>query len=166
MKKPRGLHRKCRNMMRSLTQQTAVFPQPHHNNDFWHLHLPVAQNFIDAAATPSGVRRLCAQTLIDRAFYLASLAPTELETRVAVAICLPELWNSQIIVFFGAEYYDSFFKRDSEAQKWTTLEGNRSLAREWGLRVPDDFSERGYKEELRDGDFTLDGEIWFIGQLN
>ncbi len=106
------------------------------------------------------------QTLIDRAFHLTSIAPTDLETRVVVAICLPELWGSQIIVFFGSDYYDSFFNRDSEDQKWTPLPVNRSFTREWNLRVPDGFSQRGYKEELRDTDFTFDGEIWFIGQLS
>ena len=124
------MRRKCENMVRLLAQQTTTFPQPHDGDTYWHLHLPVAQNFIDVAATPSGVRRLCAQTLINRAFYLASIAPTDLETRVVVAVCLPNLWNSQIIVFFDSEYYDSFFNRDSEHQKWTPLPGNRDLERE------------------------------------
>lgn len=164
--KPRGLRRKCRNMVRQLTQQTAAFPQPHRGDDFWHLHLPIAQNFIDHPNTPFGLRRLCVQTLIDCAHSLASVAPTNLKSRVVVAICLPELWRSQIIVFFGSDYYDSFFNRDSEEQKWTPLPDNRRLAREWNLRVPHGFSQRGYKEELRDTDFNFDGEIWFMGQLN
>lgn len=166
MKKPRGLRRKCGNMVRLLTQQTAIFPLPHRGGAYWHLHLPVARNFINATATPHGVRRLCAQTLIDCALHLAFIAPTDLETRVVVAVCLPELWNSQIIVFFGSEYYDSFFNRDSEDQRWTPLPDNIILEREWDLRVPANFSQSGYKQELRDIDFSFDGEIWFVGQLN
>lgn len=165
-KKPRGLRRKCRNMVNLLAQQTVAFPLPHRGGAYWHLHLPVARDFIDTTATPSGVRRLCVQTLIDRAFHLVSIAPNDLNTRVIVAVCLPELWRSQIIVFFGSEYYDSFFNRDSEDQNWTPLPKNRSLEREWNLRVSDGFSQRGYKEELHDTNFAFVGEIWLIGQLN
>ncbi len=46
MKKPRGLRRKCENMVRLLTQQTVIFPQPHRGGAYWHLHLLVARDFI------------------------------------------------------------------------------------------------------------------------
>ena len=165
MKKLRGLRRKCRNIVRRIIEQTATFPQAHNGAAFWHLHLPVARDFISSDATPFKVRRLCAQTLIDSAHHLAALAPLDGETRVVVAITPEDLWDSQIIVFFGSDYFDSFFTRDSAEQKWTMLNPNRSLQRRWNLEVPADFCGRGYQEELNMENFQSQQELWFFGQL-
>ena len=165
MNKQRGLRRKCRNMVRRITEQTATFPQPHQGASFWHLHLPVARDFISSGATPFKVRSLCAQTLINRAHHLAALAPSDGETRVVTAVTPQDLWDSQIIVFFGSEYFDTFFTRDSPDQKWTPLDLNRGLQRRWNLELPANFRERGYQEELNMEDFRFQQELWFIGQL-
>ena len=163
--KERGLHRKCENMVRRITEQTQVFPWPHEGSGYWHLHLPVARNFLRATNTSFGVRRLCVQTLIDRAHHLAGIAPvSKPSTRVVVAINLPELWNSQIIVFFGSSYFDTFFQRNTTAQRWTKIAGGRSLTKDWKTQVPADFSEIGYDEEIQDEDCAHTGKIWFIGQ--
>jgi len=168
--KQRGLRRKCENMVRRITEQTEVFPQPHEPNgvysSYWHLHLPVAQDFIDSPKTPFGVRRLCVQTLVNRAYHLAAIAPVnDRSTRVVVAVDLPELWKSQIIVFFGTKYFDTFFNRNTETQRWTRLPQNRSLVQEWSISIPEGFSEHGYLEEINEEDYNHRGELWFIGQL-
>ena len=163
--KPRGLRRHCRTMVKRFWEATQNFPQPHQGAAFWHLHLPASRGFIDSIQTPFGIRRLCVETIIDCAHYLSSVAPKNNSTRVVAAISLPDLYASQIIVFFGASYFDSFFDRDSAAQKWTRLEPNRSLVREWNLWLPDGFSERGCKEELSQPELVSTGEFWFIGEL-
>ncbi len=168
--KIRGLRRKCNNMVMQITEQTKVFPQPHEPSGiysgYWHLPLPVAQDFIDSAKAPFGVRRLCVQTLVNRAYHLAAIAPVgDTSTRVVVAVSLPNLWQSQIIVFFGSDYFDKFFSRNTATQTWTRLEGHRSLVREWKIQLPDGFSERGYHEEIDEPDFHQSGEIWFVGQI-
>ena len=162
--KSRGLRRKSQNMVRRLSQQTEVFPKAHQGVGFWHLHLPVSHEFIDSSKAPFGIRRLCAQTLINRAFDLAALAPDPVQTRVVAAISLPELWSSQIVVFFGPDYFNSFFDRDSTEQKWTPIEGRR-LTKKWHLQLPHGLSERGTTEEIFKPDFASTGELWFIGQL-
>ena len=172
--KIRGLRRKCLNMVTHISEETAVFPGPHWEDaGYWHLHLPIADNLIDSAKNSFGVRRLCVQTLITRAHHLASIAPVgETSTRVVVAIDLPRLFGSQIIVFFGSDYFDTFFNRDTDSQRWTPLEANRSLVREWNLQIPSGFSEHGYHEEINDlheafgePDVKHSGEVWFVGQL-
>ena len=165
-KKQRGLHRKCENMVRLISEQTEKFPKPHRKSDFWHLHLPVFRGFIDSTSTPFGIRRLCVQTLISRAEHLASIAPVgTTQIRVVVAVSLPNLFDSQIIIFYGAEYFDTFFNRRTATQQWTQLEDKRSLMREWNIQISSDFSECGYQEEITEPDFHQSGEIWFIGQL-
>ncbi len=164
--KQRGLRRKCKEMERRIAELTEAFPQPHDNRSYWHLHLPVYQDFIDSANTPFGVRRLCVQALVNHAHKLAAIAPPgQLPTRVVAASSLPELWASQIIVFFGAEYFDTFFDRDTDDQRWTRLPQKRSLVREWSINTPKEFSEVGYLEEVNDEDCEFVAEQWFIGQL-
>lgn len=147
-----------------LAGKTKSFPKPFYGRDYWHLHLYSPRNFIRSKATPFGVRRLCAQTMIDRARHLAAIAPPGESVRVVVALSLPDLCGSQIIVFFGSDYFNTFFSRRTETQEWTQLENN-SLIKAWNLQLPDGFSERGYLEETQDEDEVHKGQIWFIGQL-
>nr|WP_082862852.1 DUF3916 domain-containing protein [Domibacillus aminovorans] len=79
-------------------------------NDYWHMHLPVAQDFINSNKTPNKVKRLCIQTLLDRADHLIRMKPNDKEKyRVVVAVDLPDLWGTQIIVFKGDSYFKNFF---------------------------------------------------------
>ena len=162
--KPRGLRRKCRNMVRRIEEETKLLPPCDAELHFWHLHLPVAQKFIDSQRTPFKVRRLCVRTLIERAHHLWRVAPEE-EIRVVAAINLPELWASQIIVFFGSSHFDKFFERDGEEQKWSLIE-NRSLIKEWQFQLPSGFQERVYNEMTSDNEAVSKSRIWFIGDLN
>ena len=164
--KQRGLKRKCAGFIRRITEETETFPQPHDGDGYWHLHLPVGRDFIHSASTRTGIRRLCVQTLINRAQHLVSIAPPGTPpVRVVVAVSWPDFWPSQIIIFFNPEYFDNFFSRNTEAQCWTRLPQNRSLIHEWNISIPDEFSECGYLEEINDEDDNYKGEMWFIGQL-
>lgn len=49
--KIRGLKRKTAQMVRHIEEETASFPVEF-NKGYWHLHMPVAEAFIDSAATP------------------------------------------------------------------------------------------------------------------
>jgi hypothetical protein len=165
-RKPRGLKRKCRNMIARLKQETRNFPQPHTASGYWHLHLWVALEFVNPAAMPHFVRKLCVQTLLERTQRLTTLASPHDFSRVVVTINLPDVHASQLIVFFSESYFNSFFTRDSKQQKWTSLDNERSLAKEWSLQVPEGFEEKGFHEEVQEGeDYWVSNELWFFGQL-
>jgi hypothetical protein len=163
--KVRGLRRKCRQMVRRIEAQTELFPAPDSGCDYWHLHLPVTQTFIDSRRTSSKVRRLCVQTLIERAYHLWQLTPEGEDVRVVAAIVLPQLWASQIIVFFGPTHFNGFFDRNSQHQKWDLIQ-NRSLINKWNLMLPRNFEERGYDEVTHDEEATFKSQVWFIGNLS
>lgn len=164
--KQRGLRRKCRSMVQQLQTATAIFPAPHDSFQYWHLHLPVHYSFIDSTQTPRSVRRLCMQTLIDCAEHLCSIKPEKHDfCHVVTAIDLPKLSRSQIIVFFGSEYYDQFFERNSNHQKWVSFSDSRSLVKEWKLRLPSGLNEIGFREELRCDYECSDNDLWFLGEL-
>ena len=166
-KKVRGIKRKSSAMIKHIVEQTLTFPEEERPDcGYWHLHLPVAQAFIDSSNTPSSIRRLCMQTLIDRVDHLKNIKPeSDRKSRVIACINLPNLWDSQIIVFYGDEYFSNFFTRDSPEQKWEELPSNRSMAKELNLTIPMDLTEKGYLEHIQDEDWESHSEIWFIGEL-
>jgi hypothetical protein len=82
-----------------------------------------------------------------------------------VCIQLPNLWDSQIIIFYEENYFNSFFERNSEYQKWILLPSNRDILSELGLDIPTGLSAKGYREEIIDDDYKSISELWFIGEL-
>lgn len=166
IKKVRGIKRKYHNMVKRIEEHTLEFPSEFFNG-YWHLHLPVALDFISSSKTPKKIKRLCIQKLLDRAEHLLKLKPHDNEKyRVVVSVDLPNLWGSQIIVFKGDSHFRGFFDRNDEYQKWFRLSDNRNIQTEWGLSVPDNFQVLGFKEVITDEDGDrYEGEIWFLGEL-
>ncbi|MCM3744311.1 DUF3916 domain-containing protein [Sporosarcina luteola] len=165
-KKLRGLKRKTRNMIKRIREETSDFPLDFYNG-FWHLHLPVAQDFIDSDRTPFGIKRLSVQTLLERANHLIEIKPTTPEKcRVVVFISFQALFDSQIIVFAGDSHFKGFFNRNDEFQKWIPLSKERNIESEWRINIPKDMKVLGFKEEITDEDGEIyKREIWLIGEL-
>ncbi|MBP3951811.1 DUF3916 domain-containing protein [Bacillus suaedae] len=165
-KKVRGLKRKVNSMVNRIEKETIKFPSDFYNG-YWHLHLPVGQGFISSPKTPVGIKRICIQALLKRAEHLVNIKPDTSEgTRIVVAVDLPGLWNSQIIVFKGESYYKTFFDRNDASQKWTPLPASRNIEHEWKLTIPKNMKILGFREEITDEKDPYVGEIWFIGELN
>lgn len=163
--KVRGLKRKVSKMIRRIEEETADFPIDFYNG-YWHLHLPVAQGFIDSDKTPFRIKRLCLQTLIERAQHMIALKPSTHEKyRVVVYIDFEELFDSQIIVFAGDTYFKGFFNRNHADQKWIPLAKEIAIANEWRINIPQNMGVLGFKEEITDDGEVYHREIWFIGEL-
>lgn len=168
--KVRGVKRKYKSLKKYLLVDTETFPEPDYDYGYTHFHLPTSQSFIDSSKTPVSVRKQCIQLMIDRIHFLIENKPNlDITTRVVALISLPDLWNSQIIVFFGDEYFSSFFDRNWEYQKWIPLPEKRSIEKEWGLSIPENMKIRGYRQEIIDEDDIDDkfiNELWAIGELD
>lgn len=165
-KKLRGLKRKTGNMIKRIEEETSDFPLDFYNG-YWHLHLPVAQGFIDSDRTPFGIKRLCVQTLLEQAKHLIEIKPnTPDKYRVVVYISFQALFDSQIIVFAGDSHFEGFFNRNDEFQKWIPLSEKRNLESDWRINIPKDMNVLGFKEEITDEDVEIcKRDIWFIGEL-
>lgn len=163
--KIRGVRRHCTSLALRLSEQTQSFPTPHDGRGYWHLHLPVAQSFIDSPRTRQSIRQACAQILVDAGSRLLWRRPASNSARVVVAVTTPRLFDSQLIAFFSEDYFASFFQRCGPDQFWTPLPAGRSLSSEWGLSLPSGFSERGFHAHIHDEDQEWDGEVWFFGEL-
>ena len=164
--KLRGLKRKTRNMIKRIWKETSDFPLDFYNG-YWHLHLPVAQGFIDSGKTPFGIKRLCVRTLLARATHLMEIKPNIPDKcRVVVYISFQTLFDSQIIVFAGDSHFEGFFNRNDEFQKWIPLPKERNFESDWRINIPEDMIVLGFKEETTDEDGEIcTRDIWFIGEL-
>ena len=164
-KKVRGLRRKTKNMINRIEEETKEFPSDFYNG-YWHLHLPVAQSFIDTEKTPFGIKRLCVQTLLKAAKHLIGIKPhTDEKYRVVVAIEPSKLFNAQIIVFHGDIHFEGFFDRNNEFQKWIPLAKERDFESEWKLNIPPNMNIKGIREEIADEDGKYKRDMWFVGEL-
>lgn len=165
-KKVRGLKRKTKKMVRQIREYTLEFPERFVHPDYWHMHLPVAQDFINATKTPRKVKRCCIQTFIDQVSHLRERKPDDGKRyRVVAAISLPDLWSSQIIIFKGDSYFRRFFDRKHESQTWIPFSKERDLKREWDLHIPESMQVLGFKEVMIEENYRYEGELWFIGEL-
>lgn len=164
--KIRGAKRRTRRILKQIEVYTATFPEDF-GNGYWHLHLPADYKFIASSRTPRRAKKLCLQAMLDGAARLVDLKPENGRTyRAVVAVDLPQLWSSQIILFEGDDYFRHFFERSGEPERWTPLPAFRSLQAEWRLSCPADWRHSGFLETIADEDgYRYEGEIWFIGEL-
>lgn len=165
-KKVRGSRRKCNCVMDKLKALTLNFPVDFQDKPYWHLHLPVAKDFVISKHTPNYVYKQITQALVDSAKHLSDIKPNDIEfCKVVLVLDFDNIFDSQIIVFFNEDYYNSFFTRDTIYQKWTMLEEECQRIKQWNIKLPDGFDVRGYLEEINDVDYKYIGKIWFIGEL-
>jgi hypothetical protein len=167
-KKVRGLRRRKKNLINSFNEMTEQLPNPsNYGLGYWHLHLPFDQRYIDTIKAPNKLRREIMQILINRVSYLRNLkTPSQDQYRIYTVISLPNLFDSQIAVIPDRGWFNGFFERDSQEQKWLPLNLERDLINEWKLNLPPDLEVKGFKEIITDEDYYYEGEIWFIGELS
>ena len=79
------------------------------------------------------------------------------------AICIPYVRDSQIIIFYNQKYYETFWNRHGDYQKWFKISDGRSLMKE--RNIVTDLKEYGFKEILTDEDYTSVSQIWFYGEV-
>jgi hypothetical protein len=166
-KKIRGTRRKMVAFLSRLESTAKLFPEEDRPGcGYWHTHMPVAQSFIDSISTPQSIRRTFIQAILDTTSRISRLKHVDgQKTRVVASINLPSLFDSQIIVFFGDDYYSQFFNRNSTDQRWTPLPPQRNLLKEIALTLPEGFHQKGFHESISDEDYTHEGEIWFFGEI-
>ncbi|QQN81873.1 DUF3916 domain-containing protein [Bacillus toyonensis] len=166
-KKIRGMKRKTNTMIKRIEEYTNTFPSTFYHDEYWYMPLPVSQAFIESHKTPRKVKRLCIQTLIDRVNHLIKIKPSDAHTyRVVTIISIENLWRSQIIVFKNNDYFQNFFNRNNESQKWIPLSNEINFWETCGISICPTTQLLHFQEVIYDGDAIDKKEIWFIGELS
>jgi uncharacterized protein DUF3916 len=142
-----------------------TFPIPH-DNQFINWKIPVVDRLVTGPQTNVQIQRHCVSALLCAATHLITSKPAELKEscRIAVLLALPDLFSSEVTVFFDKEYYAGFYNYDQP------LPASDSFTKKLGLVLPKGFKEIGTLLETEDEDedtgkttkFTE--ERWTLGE--
>lgn len=80
---------------------------------------------------------------------------------VAILLCYPNLWSSEVTVFFDKKYYESFLPREGVLSS--------SISKRYDLELPSELMELGYKVSWEDEDengetYVHTEERWTLGE--
>jgi len=77
------------------------------------------------------------------------------------------MFSSELCVFTSEEYFNKHTKAGEGRFGQLTLLNNKSLIKEWDLRLPDGFSEKGILRVNEDdaGGF-YHSEHWYFGEVD
>jgi Protein of unknown function (DUF3916) len=158
-----------------LADLASKFPEPLANRGYISEKIAVHRSLVRAGASDRTKAR-CAQALINAAAELTRIKPSRAaNSRVAAVISMPDMFSSEVCVFFDEAYFDVFTSRSNFAGEnpvqsvWTPVPPHLSLARRLSLTVPVGFSELGFQTHDEDRTFSPpwieDGEVWMIGEV-
>ena len=82
--------------------------------------------------------------------------------RVTALITYPDMFSSELCIFFDSDYFDSFFDRQDEYQSLTPLNKELSLINKLYLKLPQAFQAIGF--EFRNNGNGLDELTDYIEQ--
>ena len=125
--------------------------------------LPVNRGLVEGRHARDRMRICCARHLLNAAERLSRSKPDGAgHCRIVAMIGLPDMFGSEVCVYSDEEYFHYQTNPVTEQYRITERIEGRSLARRWGIRLPDGFRERGLRVHIpddEDGDYR--GEWWF-----
>ncbi len=173
--KVRGIPRRLRALKRWAEDFSGWFPGPEELDvaeRYWNWKIPVIRNLVQGRHVKKQNQIECAQRLIDAASHLMAAKPEEAkEFRVTCSICLPEMFSSEVCIYLQEEYFQSHTTEGFEPGNslfWSKTRKKikeRSIAKEWGLILPEGFSEIGLAVDCKDNYGEWAEEHWYFGEV-
>ena len=162
--KVRGVERRMRALDKWADSFDGYFPSEYSQERYWNWKLPVLDRLVEPPTTSDEIQSRCAQAILRAAKNLLEARPKEYDQAVVSAlITYPDMFSSEICIFFDREYFDSFFDRNSEWQSLSPIP-DRKLSKLLSLEVPSPFIQSGYLYQIKDeweGEVTTyEGEWW------
>ncbi len=135
-----------------------------------HYKIPVESWLVAPPIATDAVYARCANAILAAAVNLAKAKPERFQlARVAAIIGHPDMFGSEVCVFFDPQYWRTFAARDSEDDRWRALPAECSLSARLGIAVPSGFIEQGYATWWRDDTFDppyeVSNETWIYAEL-
>ena len=72
----------------------------------------------------------------------------------------PNLFSSEVCVFYSKEYFHNFCIRDNDFQKWVSVE--KGIVDDLELSIEGNYEVLNFRESIRDEDYNYDGIISII----
>ncbi len=159
--------------MRRLRRWAASlqFPEtPYEGAGYYHWKLAMPQVMVSPPHGRLPVQSACAQVLIDTTERLILSRPRHLgHVRAVTILGFPDMFSSEICLFFDPDYFAGFCDRDLEEQRWSPRPA-ADLVETLNLSLPAGFGVRGFDEVCRDVSFdppwTSANQVWLIGEVD
>lgn len=161
-KKQRGQRRKIKNLLFNIEQIT---PFADTSDRYEHFHVPSDQ-FISSPKTSGKIKTVFCKAWLQKTTETLAQKPKTIPfCKVVAVIDESNLWESQIIIFYDEDYYNSFWARSSAKQTWLPIDSDtRSFAKERNIKIS--LKEKGYVEILSDEDVQRKSVLWFYGDIS
>ncbi|WP_133842676.1 DUF3916 domain-containing protein [Erwinia rhapontici] len=168
-KKLRGIPRRLRSLKRWSESYASFFPdicEHDYISGYWNVKIPVHMALVQGKHTHVNIQSYCAQALINAAYHIYNAKVAEDDVRVTCSIVLPDMFASELCIFTAEEYFLLHTSEGKSRFGEITLLKDRSLEKEWGLDLPDGFSEVGILRADEDEEGNLYySEHWYIGEV-
>ena len=168
-KKLLGISRRLRSLTRWSESFENYFPTELSREErYWNIKIPVITSLVQGKQTSKELQAECAQLLISAAYKIFIAKPKNIsETRITCCIVLPNMFSSELCIFTTEEYFNEH--TNDGQNRFGKLERikNRSLASEWGLKIPKEFFEFGVLRTSEDDDGNpYLSENWYFGEVS
>lgn len=159
-KKQRGQYRKLKSMFKKIDQ---FVPFEKTDTEYEVFRVP-SNMFIEHNCTSGRIKtKFCRKWLKVTEQFIAQ-KPINLKfCKVVTLLSVPNLWCSQIIIFYDEKYWSDFLNRKGPYQYWVRIPDDISFVQKRNIKNL--LPERGYYEKLVDEDYVYNQEIWFYGEL-
>lgn len=162
-KKQRGQKRKLRAMFRAI-DTFMPFKRQARQSEFEHFHVPYDW-FIQHNKTYGHIKTEFCKKWLDTTEKFIREKPSDFSfCKVVALISVSSFWNSQIIIFYDKFYYETFWDRNNEYQKWVKLDSQNSFVKERNIETT--LLEQGYHETINDEEFIFNSSLWYYGELD
>lgn len=131
-----------------------------------HWKIPVLDRLVQGPTSHPEWQCEAIASLVVAAEKLIAAKPAELQGKswVAVLLCYPNLWESEVIVFFSEDYYERFNYKKNLITK-------QRISEKLKLTLPANFVEVGshisYEEEPDEFDdevYRYESQHWFLAE--
>jgi hypothetical protein len=175
--KLRGIGRRLRSLERwTESFKGQAFPGLKAEEKYYNWKIPVHELLVIGRRARPDVVRKCAQLLIDACGYLmAARQPGGVPRWNTASICVTDMFSSEVTIYTDEEYFQGHTSPFGQGysspyagdEVIVTVVTGRSLAREWGLALPEGMGERGIMVAFRseDPDDCYFREYWYYGDV-
>ena len=160
-KKQRGHRRKLKALLANIDE---FIPFGETQGTYECFHVPCGL-FIESPKTSGKVKTAFCRKWLQTTEAFITQKPAELPfCRIVAVLDIPHLWQSQIIIFYDADYYYAFWNRSGPEQWWKPLDPRCSFVKE--RHIDTSLNERGYHQIIDDMDGHSENNLWFYGELS
>ena len=157
LKKQRGQGRKLKVLVNYIDD---FIPFEETDGKYEHFHVPCCRSFINSPKIRRKIKIYFLRKWIETTEKFIEKSKTmHLDfCKVVAIICEPDIWDSEIIIFYDKNYYDTFFTRNDECQIWTKVNNKSSFIKRHGIKTH--LSEVCINIKDIDEDYVYNSFIW------